>query len=637
MSHKQVIQSDIAALAPYVITGSKSDPEQIDRYTDWFGFDTENDKDGNVTLASLIHESGASDIWDKRGGMIKWCEKAKGKPVVICHNLEYDLVNEWDEAYGYLQLNYLKGRLISARVGNVRFLDSFNHFRMSLAEIGEAIGIKKLDFDPHSREYVSTDSWICLKVMTRARDYIASIGGQIGATSGSSAVSVWRYMTSDEYCTGAVDTPWLRRGYYGGRTEIFRSYTEGNLIRNAKGQVGYHDVIGEHEGWRKWWTKDELTLRRLEKEDKVSIAREATIRGYDINSMYPYCMMAEYPEYLVKDPGLEKAKGMGEITVSVPHDLFVCPLPHRTTDGRLLYPVGVFRGVWTYDEIRFAESIGCKVLEIHSAYGCNTLLRPFDDFITTLYRKRKESTDKAEKLFLKVVMNSLYGKIASKSIVTRTVSKHTLLKDKSRRMAEVKWINHNRGLLDYRTPPPPYVNVCWGAMITANARLLLTKGMIQVPPEKLIYCDTDSIYAKETTLPESDDIGGMKLEKTAEVMSVIQPKAYKLDDFYRAKGVPRPKMKKDEHGHTTKEIEVDYAKQYLEEGHTEFMAPIRFRASLTSKRGKANQWVPHSRSMKTPYQSKKLSNGRYFPPVIGKQLELLLGVTASTNGDKKGK
>jgi hypothetical protein len=474
--------------------------------------------------------------------------------------------------------------------------------------------------------------------MTMARDYIASIGGQIGATSGSSAISVWRYMTDDEYCTGAIDTPWLRRGYYGGRTEIFHQYAEGPMIKDTLGRISYSRILKDgKEGKNLWWTGGEMLLRSLELKEKVVIHREATIKGYDINSMYPYCMMAEYPEYMVKDETFCKARGMIECTIRVPTDLFVAPLPHRRENGGLQYPVGVFRGVWTYDEIRFAESMGCKVLEVHLAFGCNTMVRPFDDFILRLYKKRKESTSESEKLFLKVLMNSLYGKIASKSMVTRTVSRHHLLKRDDKRISEVRWINANRGLLDYQTPPPPYVNVCWGAMITANARMLLTKYLVQVPREKLIYCDTDSLYANDITLPESKELGGMKLEKSAEVMKVIQPKAYKIDKFYRAKGVPRPKMKKDKDGKKTKEIEIDYAKQYVEDGHTEFLAPIRFRASLVSRRGKANAWVPHSRSRRTEYSSKRNSNGRYLPPVIGKQLELSLGVTATIKpGSKKG-
>lgn len=564
------------------MTDSKH-PEFVDPYTDWYGFDTENDENGKVTLAALVCESGQEWVWKEAGHLREWCDQQKGlRPIIICHNLEYDLVNEFGSFYPYLQLNYLKGRLISAKYGNVKFLDSFNHFRMSLKEIGKAIGIEKKEMDIHDVAYVTTDSWICLKVMTRARDYIASIGGRIGATSGSSAVSVWETMVDKEFSTGAIDTPWLRKGYYGGRTEIFQSHKVGD------------------------------------------------IRGYDINSMYPFCMKQDYPEYLMEDKAMNKAQGMAEVTISVPHGLFVAPLPWRTENDSLWYPVGVFRGTWTYNEIRYAESLGAKVLTVHDGYGCNTLVRPFDDFIDTLYAKRLASKDEAERLFLKVVMNSLYGKIASKSCITRTVSRHTLLNSSQNRMNEVKWIDHQRGLLDYFTPPPPFVNVCWGAMITANARLLLTRYLADVPPQSLIYCDTDSLYAEGYELPESKALGGMKLEKRAKLMKVVQPKAYQIDDFYRAKGVPKPKRGDDG------QILIDYAKQYIDDGHTNFVSPIRFRASLNSSRGKANQWVPHSKSRRSEYAHKRFSNGTYYPPVVGMQTELF-SVQAMTTKASKGK
>lgn len=565
-------------------------PEYVDPYSAWYGFDTENGANGVVTLAALIHESGESWVWKGAGHFRKWCDKQQGeKPIVICHNLEYDLVNEFAEFYPYLQLNYLKGRLISARYKNVKFLDSGNHFRMTLKKIGEAIGIQKKEMDIYDESYVTTDSWICLKAMIGARDYIASLGGRIGATSGSSAVSVWEHMVEKEFSTGSVDTPFLRAGYYGGRTEIFASHMEG------------------------------------------------CIKGYDINSMYPFCMKHDYPEYLMEDSTFGKAQGMADVTISVPHGLFVAPLPWRTEKDSLWYPVGVFRGTWTYDEIRYAEKLGSKVLKVHMAYGCNNLVRPFDEFIDTLYAKRKASTSSAEKMFLKVLMNSLYGKIASKSQVTRTVSRHTLLNARHDRLHEVKWIDHQRGLLDYFTPPPPYVNVCWGSMITANARLLLTKYLARVAPDKLIYCDTDSLYGESISLPESDELGGMKLERTAKVMNVIQPKAYQIDEFYKAKGVPKPKMKKDSDGNDTDTIEIDFAKQYIDDGFTEFQAPIRFRASLNSKRGKVNQWVKHSKSRKTAYSHKRFSNGTYFPPIVGMQGELALVIPKSTKTKTKTK
>lgn len=534
-----------------------------ERYDAWYGFDTENDQEGNVTITCLIREDGEKWIWKSAGEFVKWCDEQTGTPVIICHNLEYDLVNEFAEGYPYLSLNYLKGNLISAKYKRVTFLDSFNHFRMSLAALGQSIGITKLSMDIHSPEYVATDAWICLKAMTGARDFIARLGGRIGGTSGSSAISIWRHMTDGEFCRGAIDTPWLRRGYYGGRTEIFRARSEG------------------------------------------------VIRGYDINSMYPFAMIDEYPEYMMDDPKFTKAKGMAEVTIEIPTDLFVAPLPHRSADGRLLYPVGEFTGVWTYDEIRKAEKMGGKVKFVHKAIGCNSLVRPFDEFIHSLYKARKATKIESERLFLKVMMNSLYGKLAAGSTMTRMVSRYTLLKQRSSRIDEVRWVDHNRGLLDYKTPPPEYVNLLWGSMITANARLLLLQYLEKCPPERLIYCDTDSMYCEGHELPIGDGLGEMKLEKETNIMEIIQPKAYRLGDFWRAKGVPKPK--RDEDG----KITIDYAKEYIEDGYTEYMMPLRFRASIRSRRGKANQWIKMKKSRKSGYTHKPLILGRYHPPVLG--------------------
>lgn len=578
-------------------------------YTDWYGFDTENDKHGVVTLSALAKENGNCSVWKKAGKFREWCDaNNEVAPVVICHNLEYDLVNEFGDYYPYLNLTYLKGRLIFAKYKHITFLDSFNHFRMTLKKIGDAFGLKKLDYDIHSEDYVTVDAMIPVKAMCFTRDYIQKLGGEMGATAGSSAMSVWLHMTGDEFLTGPLDTPWLRGGYSGGRTEIFRSYTAGRLKFHDNGKpvmVPRVDVLNKGpEG-----QKDESRVELMQD-------RHPDIKGYDVNSMYPYCMLSEFPMMLGEDKTMAKTKGMAEVTVSVPPDMYVGPLVWRDAKKRLVYPVGRFRGTWTYDEIRYAESIGCSVLAVHKAIGGSFCERPFDGFIHTIYAKRKSSTNPAEREVLKTVLNSLYGKLAAKNVITRVVSKHALLKSGSKRISEVTWIDHNRGLLDYHTPQQRTVNVLWGAMVTANARILLTKYLREVPPEKLCYCDTDSIYCLDWELPCNGELGGLKLEKSAKVMSVLQPKAYQLDDFYRAKGIPKPKY--NENG----DLVIDYAKAYIEDGMAEFEAPIRFRESLRLKEGKPNQWIKRSKSVRTKYAAKGLSGNRYFPPVIGEQTEL---------------
>lgn len=563
------------------------DGEVLDKFSDWYGFDTENDETGKVTLACLVHESGSRNIWKEAGKFVEWCDqinsRGKATPMVICHNLEYDLVNEFGPRYADLQLNYLKGRLISAKYGRISFWDSFNHFRMSLKKLGQDLGIEKKDMDIYDEEYVATDAWIALQAMVHARDYIASIGGRIGATSGSSSVSVWRTMTDDAYVYGAVDTPWLRKGYYGARTEIFCRFAQGKVIGDGPdGPI-----------------------------------REKSVRGYDINSMYPFCMIDDFPEYHCADMKMDREKGMAEVIISIPLTMEIGPLVYRApVTGRLSFPVGLIQGVWTYDEIRYAESLGCKVVKVIEAHGCDSLVRPFDEFITTVYEKRKASKSSSEKLMLKVLMNSLYGKIASKCTVTRTVSKYEMLRKNNPRIKDVKWINHTRGLLDFTTPPPDYVNVMWGAMITANARILLTKYLMGVPPEKLLYADTDSIYCIDHLMPTSNELGALKLEKEATMMHIKQPKVYRVDDDYTAKGVPKARYDKDG------ALVVDFAEQFFEDGQTQFSLPIRFRESLNSKRGKANQWINKSKKMLKEFDGKPLSGNRFFPPVIGMQTDL---------------
>lgn len=598
-------------------------------YTDWYGMDTENDEKGVVTLVALAKEDGNVTVWEKAGKFREWCDQnTDDSPVVICHNLEYDLVNEFGEYYPYLALTYLGGRLIMAKYNHITFLDSFNHFRMPLAKIGNAFGLKKLEFDIHSKEYVSMDAFIPVKAMAFTRDYIQSIGGEIGSTAGSTAMSVWLAMEGEDYLTGPFDNPWLRAGYSGGRTEIFRRKTYGKPIFNEDGSP---KMIA-----------DPLNPGQMTQD------REASIKGFDVNSMYPYCMMTDYPMLVNEDNKLSKLRGMAEVTVSVPHDNYIGPLVHRDARDRLVYPVGVFRGIWTYEEIRYAESIGVKILKIHKAIGGNYTERPFDRFITTIYGRRKQSQNPAEREVLKVVLNSLYGKLASKNRITRVVSKYNLLKNGSKRIGDVKWIDHNRGLLDFSTPQQRYVNVLWGAMITANARILLTKYLRQCPPEKVIYCDTDSIYVNDYDLPCSEELGGLKLEKSAKVMKVLQPKVYQLDTFYKAKGVPKPReIEKQKYvdkfgspeawlpglpvpkpimkGEDT--IVLDYARSFMEEGLAEFEAPLRFRQSIGSRRGRVNQWIIQSKSMRTEYSAKILSGDRYYPPVIGQQTELKLSAT----------
>lgn len=567
----------------------------LSKVTDWFGFDTENDDKGRVTLAALIHEGGKSWVWESSGHLGKFIANMAPEviPVIVCHNLEYDLINEFGHQMRGVYPTYLKGKMIIAKYGKALFLDSGNHFRMPLAVIGEEIGITKGKLDIHSREYVVTDAQIALTVMTRARDFISAMGGEIGVTSGSSAVSLWKAMGGVPFLDGPYDNDYFRSGYSGGRTEIFR----------------------------------------------MKVPDDEIVRGYDINSMYPTVMLYDYPVMpLQEDSKMRYEKGMATVTIDVPTDLVVAPLVYRDkTNNRLIYPVGHMKGTWTYDEIRFAESVGAKVRKVHEAYGSDECCRPFTEFITTLYDKRKQTTDRSHSLFLKVMMNSLYGKLASKNEVEEVILYHTVMKKCPHLVDEINWVvPFEYGLIKKtKRQKSPYVNVMWGAMVTAYSRILLTKYLMQVPPDDLVYADTDSIYCINFEFQTDRELGGMKLEKERYGWDSPQLKVYRHGDFYRAKGVPRPRPYNSEEHTDPRYIKLvknkqgepvqvyDYAHEFIETGRTTYKAPIRFKDSLRSKRGKANQWVKTTKGINGTYDKKRIRDDwRCLPPIFGEQFEL---------------
>src|SRR5262249_45962042 len=99
-----------------------------------------------------------------------------------------------------------------------------------------------------------------------------------------------------------------------------------------------------------------------------------------------------------------------DITVDVPRESRVGPIPFRLSRGGLLYPVGRFRKVVTLTELNFLQTRGW-ISQIHAS--CSDIWatgkRPFSG-IEELYKKRKE--DKRIDYAFKIVMNSVYGKLA---------------------------------------------------------------------------------------------------------------------------------------------------------------------------------------------------------------------------------
>jgi hypothetical protein len=273
---------------------------------------------------------------------------------------------------------------------------------------------------------------------------------------------------------------------------------------------------------------------------------------YDINSSFPFSMTSPQPGsfHRVKNT-LDDCDELALVraTITIPQ-MYLPPVPYRK-GGRIFFPVGTWESWFDIADIRAIENWGGSIDKIHSVFT----FHPFDDlanYVHTIYEQRKASTDSFQRVVRKYLLNSLYGKLAERGEKERMIidpksttcphldsdgnPKHVEdgISQCMRMVVPRIWLVSEIQQLSHEHVPIP-------AHVTALSRQLLGKYM-RLSLEQggnLYYCDTDG-FPTETTLDTSDELGGLKLEKTIKNSAVfIAPKFYRVDDAVRSKGFSR--------------------------------------------------------------------------------------------------
>lgn len=479
----------------------------------------------------------------------EWLQR-QGCKYLYALNTQYDLGNLFGDVIDVLDCTLVGGRLIKAIWGPQVFVDVFNIWPMGVAKLGQAFGLEKLETESMSedKEYVYRDTEIIRRAMEFAWKYVEELGlSHLPPTLGGLCVAVWKHW-------GGVNThdssEISRAGLYGGRVELFK-------VRNDSKKVCY----------------------------------------VDINSLYPYKMLKEYPgplEVWIKRR-LPKF-GLLECTIQVPKtDLPT--LPYRDKEGRILYPWGTIRGTWTIVEIQDALAHGAKITRKHSCMGTDECTKPYALFVTRLYEARLQAKSPAEKLFFKLLMNNLYGRLGSSGKIGRTVWQ--------------TYDNHLEGipygdkvLVNYQMPLSEETNWSHAAYITAYSRLELLRYMRIIGAASMIYCDTDSCIfdcpSGVIPFPIGSGLGEMKLESWESFCQTFAPKMYRVGNKYKAKGVP-----------------VRLAKKFITSGEAAFDLPFKLREAIRffdkNNKRKLSVWREVVKTIKANYDKKKLKFNRYFP------------------------
>jgi hypothetical protein len=320
----------------------------------------------------------------------------------------------------------------------------------------------------------------------------------------------------------------------------------------------------------------------------------------DVNSLYPWCMTQKFPVCFEDLGDSLDGYGIADVRISVP-DQIVAPLPYRDGDGRLLFPVGTFRGVYTLAEIRNAVKFGrAKVEKVFYSYGSKQGKAYYRDYIVEMYKRRLAAKSPAENLFWKLLLNNLYGRLA----ISGKVSRSLLLTHENKDGDGLAY--GSKILMDHAMPLPAFSNYLHAAHVLSYARMKLFSYLKMIPPENLIYCDTDSVIffcPGDPPFPASRDLGEMKIEAWGKRCVPYLPKTYIFDDVYKAKGVPKKR-----------------AKDFIEIGRAEYDLPFKLREAIhfydADNSRKLSVWRKVEKIRAAEYDRKRISGTRFLPKKI---------------------
>ena len=412
----------------------------------------------------------------------------------------------------------------------IQILDTVNWFKVSLRKLGEQIGDYKLDFpsyeDPIEKWiiYCKQDVNVLRKTYENWINFLKENNlGTFSETLAKQALTAFKYRFLKHkviiHCNKDA-VAMERQAYYGGRTECY--------------------FIG--------------------KESKGKYYK------FDVNSMYPYVMRNNvFPAKLqgVRHIDLNKTvKGSSKNIVRIALcniDTKKNCIPYRY-NKRLCFPVGTMQCHLCEPEIQLAEKMGAKVEILKVAYYEATPLFQFwVDECYALRRKFKEESNNIYQFCIKILMNSLYGKMGQKTPVWKEVFDDgtndnwikTFIDAESGKTRHIKCIS-GKWFEQFGEEEGFDSFVAIAAFVTSYARVYLYEILEMAGHENCYYMDTDSVIVNEdgkerlTSLLDESELGKLKIEKTDDTVEIYNLKDYVFGGETVLKGVSKNSVKLSE-------------------------------------------------------------------------------------------
>lgn len=522
--------------------------ENLKEFPDYkfLAFDTETTgRENKFYMGSMFDGMDMKVFYDKEKMKEYLLSRKYRNWFLVATNIMFDLSSlyyPYDENFEILMLS---GKIITAKYkinkytdskgnekyrDNYTFIDTLNFAPLGVKNMGDVIGLPKLETpkclcripeneneQKELENYNIRDTLITYKFTDMFLRAMYNLGGRFHPTIAGCSMDIFRR----KYQMNKLKKPDLdlllkmHDGYFGGRVEVFN--------------FGYSDK---------------------------------KVNYYDINSLYPYVMLNEFPDTnsirYSNHPTVDliKYEGISQVKINCP-DMFYPYLPVRQ-NKKVYFPTGNFVGVYTHYELRKALELGYEIQKIYWTVYYLKTEKTFEHFVTDLYNKRLQY--KAEKspmeYVVKILMNSGYGRFGLNINDDHVGVLH-------------KWngqtddINLPEGCIlydDYYIKSiknldkiPNYANPILSIYVTAYARTVLYNYILKYEP---FYVDTDSIVT-EKEIETSKKLGDMKLEFKINQSWFLYPKAYRIIgkdfDIIKWKGIPHNVVKEFwENGFTVK-------------------------------------------------------------------------------------
>lgn len=384
-------------------------------------------------------------------------------------------------------IRVIKTRIVSARIGRHELRDSFAILPVPLAQMQKgSIDYALLERDKRNKHKAAILDYLhkdCFYLWQYVTAFLARFGNIL--TIGAAALKRLQ-----------ADCPFRRQG--SAHDAQFRPYYRG-------GRVEAFQPAGVYPGaWKL----------------------------YDVNSMYPHAM-ARYVHPINgafssrTKPPTDGRPYFAEIEATSRGAL---PLTDET--GRLVFPHG--RAVFLATGHEIEEALALGRLDVHAwrAVWASDEWRDFGDFVFPLYAEKaahKASGAKADELFAKLLLNSAYGKTATRP----DDFKEWQINTDYGRLPPPGWdiAADLQGVELWSAPAAikerMYCDVAIGASITGAARATLLRGLHHA--SRPIYCDTDSIVCDALEMPlDKYELGAWDLEAEGDRFAVAGKKLYAL-------------------------------------------------------------------------------------------------------------